>query len=135
MSGFFELFKVHWKSKSLGSILFLFVCLFAVKKQIWVQIWVQIKILNFEVQETNNNLYATLDFFICWQKANDCYGITLKILYFILKNEWYSSKFRNALWKTNGRLSETVESCILQYLENFAFLILRILELFAREVC
>ena len=39
----------------------------------------------FRSQKTNGNLDASLDFLICCQKANDCFGITLKISYFVVK--------------------------------------------------
>ena len=39
----------------------------------------------FRGQKTNGNLDATLDFLICCQKANDPFGTTFKISYFIVK--------------------------------------------------
>ena len=38
-------------------------------------------------QKTNCNLDATLGFLICVQKANNYFGTTLKISYFVV-NEW-----------------------------------------------
>ena len=39
----------------------------------------------FRGQKTNGNSDATLDFLICCQKVNGSFGITLKILYFVVK--------------------------------------------------
>ena len=39
----------------------------------------------FRGQKTNGNLDATLNFLICCQKANDCFGTNLKISYFVVK--------------------------------------------------
>ena len=39
----------------------------------------------FRGQKTNGNLHATLDFLICCQKANERFGTTLKISYFVVK--------------------------------------------------
>ena len=36
-------------------------------------------------QKTNGNLDAILDFLICSQKVNHCFGITLKTSYFVVK--------------------------------------------------
>ena len=36
-------------------------------------------------QKKNGNLDATLDFLICCQKANGCFGTTSKISYFVVK--------------------------------------------------
>ena len=50
-------------------------------------IWVQLQILYFLVKKTNGNLDETLDFSICQQKANDRFGITLKISYFTVQEQ------------------------------------------------
>ena len=39
----------------------------------------------FRGQKTNGNLDANLDFLICCQEANDCFGTTLKTSYFVVK--------------------------------------------------
>ena len=39
----------------------------------------------FRGQKTNSNLDATLNFLICCQNPNDCFGRTLKISYFVVK--------------------------------------------------
>ena len=39
----------------------------------------------FRGQKTNGNLDATLNFLICCQKLDDCFGTTLKILHFVVK--------------------------------------------------
>ena len=39
----------------------------------------------FRAQKANGTLDATLDFLICCQKANYCFGRTLKNSYFVVK--------------------------------------------------
>ena len=45
----------------------------------------------FRGQKTNVNLDATLNFLICCQKANESFGTTLNISYFVVKE-------RKAVW-------------------------------------